>query len=139
MHTRTQLLTNRVYRFHGLYVVCELSLTSSIRYLGTGRPDDDRSANAAAALTKLADAARGADVDQMRLLDSDFHFRPRFAAGRVFAASVVDSLICQAFLNPAVLAVVKLVLNTTAHAPGVFQVALTNAVRLCCARCSRDV
>ena len=110
-----------------MYVVCELSLTSSIRYLGTGRPDDDKSATVAT-IQLLAEAARGIDLDKMRLLDSDFHFRPRFAAGRVFAASMLDSLICQAFLNPAVLAVVKLVLNPSKDAPGVYQIPLCDNV-----------
>jgi len=46
----------------------------------------------------------------------EYHFRPRFAAGRIYTSSMLDSLTCQAFLNPAVLAIIKLMVNSAKSA-----------------------
>jgi voltage-gated potassium channel len=48
---------------------------------------------------------------------------PNFAAGRVFTAAVLDSLICQAFLNPPVLAATRIMIGST-NAPKVFSLLL---------------
>lgn len=82
-------------------------------------------------------------IVEMNDRDTEYHFRPRFAAGRVFTTSMLDSLTCQSYLNPAVrpflllfiqltlsfslqvLAIVKIMLNNTPNSPRVFHVRIT--------------
>ena len=54
----------------------------------------------------------------------EYHFRPRFAAGFVVTTSVFDSLVCQAFLNPSVLSLLKLMVNKDYGGPRIFQLAV---------------
>jgi hypothetical protein len=81
-------------RHPSLFLLAEVAEGNSIRFLGTGRASDiDSQHSAPFAL--------------------DYMFRPRFAAGRVFAVSVLDSLVARAFSNPAVLAVIKLMISSS--------------------------
>jgi hypothetical protein len=81
-------------RHPSLFLLAEVAEGNSIRFLGTGRASD-------------------MDSQQHAPFALDYMFRPRFAAGRVFAVSVLDSLVARAFSNPAVLAVIKLMISSS--------------------------
>ncbi len=94
-------------RFPNLFVLSELSEGSSIRFLGTGRL-----------------GASDPHVVDDGFDSSDFTFRPRFAAGRVFAVSMLDTLLARTFSNPAVLAVIKLIVSSTHRSTKIYVVPL---------------
>jgi hypothetical protein len=58
-----------------------------------------------------------------RSLVDDYMFWPHYAAGNVFTAAVLDALLCQVYLNPAVLAMTKLMIGAS-QGPRVYSVAL---------------
>jgi hypothetical protein len=78
-------------------------------------------------LFSLAEVAEGRSVPfiggALNATDVDYFTLPHFASGRVFTAAMLDSLLCQAFLNPPVLAATKVMTGAT-NAPKVFSVAL---------------
>jgi hypothetical protein len=94
-------------RFPNLFVLSELSEGTSIRFLGTGRL-----------------GASDPQVVDDGFDSSDFTFRPRFAAGRVFAVSMLDTLLARTFSNPAVLAVIKLIVSSTHRSTKIYVVPL---------------
>jgi hypothetical protein len=80
----------------------------------------------------LAELAEGRNISfvggssdslQKRSLIDDYMFWPHYAAGSVFTAAVLDALLCQVYLNPAVLAMTKLMIGSS-QGPRVYSVAL---------------
>lgn len=49
--------------------------------------------------------------------DIDYKFTPNFACGMLFASSMLDAVVCQAFYNPQIISVLKKLISGTDHIP----------------------